>query len=199
MPFYKIFILLITFSSFIINAKEENSIIDEYRVEIVIFKFKEVSTSENFIEELTIPSKSVITLVEPKLYLNETALNSFPKNDSFFQNLLKNLKPINNNSSENLSDKNKNVVNPKNWFRKNNKVTYLDDYQKKIIKSNDVQFLGSFSWVQGIDELDSSKFVFLENSDQEYGYFLKLYKKRFMHIDLKAYLGIVKDLQLEST
>ena len=98
MPFYKIFILLITFSSFIINAKEENSIIDEYRVEIVIFKFKEVSTSENFIEELTIPSKSVITLVEPKLYLNETALNSFPKNDSFFQNLLKNLKPINNNS-----------------------------------------------------------------------------------------------------
>ena len=159
MPFYKIFILLITFSSFIIKANVENSIIDEYRVEIVIFKFKEVSTSENFVEELTIPSKSVITLVEPKLYLNEAALNSFPKNDSFFQNLLKNLKPINNNSSENLSDKNKNVVNPKNWFRKNNKVTYLDDYQKKIIKSNDVQFLGSFSWVQGIDELDSSKFV----------------------------------------
>ena len=95
--------------------------------------------------------------------------------------------------------KNKNVVNPKNWFRKNNKVTYLDDYQKKIIKSNDVQLLGSFSWVQGIDELDSSKFVFLENSDEEYGYFLKLYKKRFMHIDLKAYLGIVNDLQLEST
>ena len=118
MPFYKIFILLITFSSFIINANVKNSIIDEYRVEIVIFKFKEVSTSENFVEELTIPSKSVITLVEPKLYLNETALNSFPKNDSFFQNLLKNLKPINNNSSENLSDKNKNVVNPKNWFRK---------------------------------------------------------------------------------
>ena len=62
-----------------------------------------------------------------------------------------------------------------------------------------MQFLGSFSWVQGIDELDNSKFVFLENSDQEYGYFLKLYKKRFMHIDLKAYLGIVNDLQLEST
>ena len=102
MPFYKIFFLLIAFSSFIINANEENSIIDEYRVEIVIFKFKEVSTSENFVEELTIPSKSVITLVEPKLYLNETALNSFPKNDSFFQNLLKNLKPINNNSSENF-------------------------------------------------------------------------------------------------
>ena len=71
--------------------------------------------------------------------------------------------------------------------------------KKKIIKSNDVQLIGSFSWVQGIDELDSSKFVFLENSDQEYGYFLKLYKKRFMHIDLKAYLGIVNDLQLEST
>ena len=42
MPFYKIFFLLIAFSSFIINANEENSIIDEYRVEIVIFKFKEV-------------------------------------------------------------------------------------------------------------------------------------------------------------
>ena len=33
MPFYKIFFLLITFNSFIINANEENSIIDEYRVE----------------------------------------------------------------------------------------------------------------------------------------------------------------------
>ena len=110
MPFYKIFILLITFSSFIINANEENSIIDEYRVEIVIFKFKEVSTSENFVEELTIPSKSVITLVEPKLYLNETALNSFPKNDSFFQNLLKNLQPINTVSYTHLTLPTKRIV-----------------------------------------------------------------------------------------
>ena len=41
--------------------------------------------------------------------------------------------------------------------------------------------------------------MFLENHDKGFGFFLKLYKKRFLHLDLKAYLGINDKQTTEST
>ena len=69
-----------------INANE--NIIDEYKVEIIVFKFKNIETNENFINELNLPNRNVINLVDPKLFLNKDALSNFPKNNSFFSNLL---------------------------------------------------------------------------------------------------------------
>ena len=179
-----------------INANE--NIIDEYKVEIIVFKFKNIETNENFINELNLPNINVINLVEPKLFLNKDALNNFPKNNSFFSNLLKNINPVKNQQTSSNNEIKK-IINPKNWYRESSEIDKLSKLYKNIKLNNQLIYLDSKSWIQSIDDENKSKYVFLENHDKEFGFFLKLYKKRFLHLDLKAYLGINGEQKIEST
>ena len=179
-----------------INANE--NIIDEYKVEIIVFKFKNIETNENFINELNLPNRNVINLVDPKLFLNKDALSNFPKNNSFFSNLLKNINPVKNQQTSS-NDEIKTIINPKNWYRESSEIDKLSKLYKNIKLNNQLIYLDSKSWIQSIDDENKSKYVFLENHDKEFGFFLKLYKKRFLHLDLKAYLGITGEQKIEST
>ena len=179
-----------------INANE--NIIDEYKVEIIVFKFKNIETNENFINELNLPNRNVINLVDPKLFLNKDALSNFPKNNSFFSNLLKNINPVKNQQTSS-NDEIKTIINPKNWYRESSEIDKLSKLYKNIKLNNQLIYLDSKSWIQSIDDENKSKYVFLENQDKEFGFFLKLYKKRFLHLDLKAYLGINGEQKIEST
>ena len=179
-----------------INANE--NIIDEYKVEIIVFKFKNIETNENFVNELNLPNRNVINLVEPKLFLNKDALSNFPKNNSFFSNLLKNINPVKNQQTSS-NDEIKRIINPKNWYRESSEIDKLSKLYKNIKLNNQLIYLDSKSWIQSIDDENKSKYVFIENHDKEFGFFLKLYKKRFLHLDLKAYLGITGEQKIEST
>ena len=179
-----------------INANE--NIIDEYKVEIIVFKFKNIETNENFVNELNLPNRNVINLVEPKLFLNKDALSNFPKNNSFFSNLLKNINPVKNQQTSS-NDEIKTIINPKNWYRESSEIDKLSKLYKNIKLNNQLIYLDSKSWIQSIDDENKSKYVFIENHDKEFGFFLKLYKKRFLHLDLKAYLGITGEQKIEST
>ena len=179
-----------------INANE--NIIDEYKVEIIVFKFKNIETNENFVDELNLPNRNVINLVEPKLFLNKDALSNFPKNNSFFSNLLRNINPVKNQQTSS-NDEIKTIINPKNWYRESSEIDKLSKLYKNIKLNNQLIYLDSKSWIQSIDDENKSKYVFLENHDKEFGFFLKLYKKRFLHLDLKAYLGINGEQKIEST
>ena len=179
-----------------INANE--NIIDEYKVEIIVFKFKNIETNENFINELNLPNRNVINLVEPKLFLNKDALSNFPKNNSFFSNLLRNINPVKNQQTSS-NDEIKTIINPKNWYRESSEIDKLSKLYKNIKLNNQLIYLDSKSWIQSIDDENKSKYVFIENHDKEFGFFLKLYKKRFLHLDLKAYLGITGEQKIEST
>ena len=179
-----------------INANE--NIIDEYKVEIIVFKFKNIETNENFINELNLPNRNVINLVDPKLFLNKDALSNFPKNNSFFSNLLRNINPVKNQQTSS-NDEIKTIINPKNWYRESSEIDKLSKLYKNIKLNNQLIYLDSKSWIQSIDDENKSKYVFLENHDKEFGFFLKLYKKRFLHLDLKAYLGITGEQKIEST
>ena len=179
-----------------INANE--NIIDEYKVEIIVFKFKNIETNENFINELNLPNRNVINLVDPKLFLNKDALSNFPKNNSFFSNLLKNINPVKNQQSSS-NEEIKTIINPKNWYRESSEIDKLSKLYKNIKLNNQLIYLDSKSWIQSIDDENKSKYVFIENHDKEFGFFLKLYKKRFLHLDLKAYLGITGEQKIEST
>ena len=165
-----------------INANE--NIIDEYKVEIIVFKFKNIETNENFINELNLPNSNVINLVEPKLFLNKDALSNFPKNNSYFSNLLRNINPEKNQQTSS-KDEIKMIINPKNWFRESSEIDKLSKIYKNIKLNNQLIYLDSKSWIQSIDDENKSKYVFIENHDKEFGFFLKLYKKRFLHLDLK--------------
>tara|TARA_B100000579_G_scaffold238132_1_gene195279 strand:+ start:2064 stop:2906 length:843 start_codon:yes stop_codon:yes gene_type:complete len=179
-----------------INANE--NIIDEYKVEIIVFKFKNIETNENFVNELNLPNRNVINLVEPKLFLNKDALSNFPKNNSFFSNLLKNINPVKNQQTSS-NEEIKTIINPKNWYRESSEIDKLSKLYKNIKLNNQLIYLDSKSWIQSIDDENKSKYVFIENHDKEFGFFLKLYKKRFLHLDLKAYLGINGEQKIEST
>lgn len=179
-----------------INANE--NIIDEYKVEIIVFKFKNIETNENFINELNLPNRNVINLVEPKLFLNKDALSNFPKNNSFFSNLLRNINPLKNQQTSS-NDEIKTIINPKNWYRESSEIDKLSKLYKNIKLNNQLIYLDSKSWIQSIDDENKSKYVFIENNDKEFGFFLKLYRKRFLHLDLKAYLGITGEQKIEST
>ena len=179
-----------------INANENT--IEEYKVEIIVFKFKNIETNENFINELNLPNRNVINLVDPKLFLNKDALSNFPKNNSFFSNLLKNINPVKNQQTSS-NEEIKTIINPKNWYRESSEIDKLSKLYKNIKLNNQLIYLDSKSWIQSIDDENKSKYVFLENHDKEFGLFLKLYKKRFLHLDLKAYLGINGEQKIEST
>ena len=196
MTFYKKLIILFALFAQDINANENR--IDEYKVEILMFKFNNIETNEQFIDEITLPKKDVINLIEPKLSLNKDALNNFSENRSFFSNLLKNINPR--KVQENIStNESKSSVNPKAWYRKSSNIENLSSLKNKIISNNQIEYLDSKSWIQSIDNENESKYVFLEDHDKEFGFFLKLYKKRFLHLDLKAYLGVNNEQTIEST
>ena len=196
MTFYKKLIILFALFAQDITAIENN--IDEYKVEIVMFKFNNIETNEQFTDEITLPKKDVINLIEPRLSLNKDALNNFSENKSFFSNLLKNINPrkVQENITTNQS---KSSVNPKAWYRKSSNIDNLSSLKNKIISNNQIEYLDSKSWIQSIDNENESKYVFLENHEKEFGFFLKLYKKRFLHLDLKAYLGVNNEQTIEST
>ncbi len=195
--FYKIIFTYFLTISFFQSMYAEQSEIDEYRVEIIIFKFLDEKTDENFIEEIELPNASVINLVEPRLFLNKDALNNYSKDTSFFSNLLKNINPIKIKKEESLEN-NSSVPNPKTWYRKDTNFEILNNLSKKIDKTEELLLLGSNAWIQSIDAEEESRYVFLEDIDKEFGIFLRLYKKRFLHIDLKAYLGIA-DVSINET
>mgnify|MGYP001239497932 FL=1 len=195
--FYKIIFTYFLTISFFQSMYAEQSEIDEYRVEIIIFKFIDEKTDENFIEEIELPNASVINLVEPRLFLNKDALNNYSNDTSFFSNLLKNISPINNKKEKSIEN-NTSIPNPKTWYRKDTNFEILNNLSKKIDKTEELLLLGSNSWIQSIDAEEESRYVFLEDIDKEFGIFLRLYKKRFLHIDLKAYLGIA-DVSINET
>ena len=195
--FYKIIFTYFLTISFFQSMYAEQSEIDEYRVEIIIFKFIDEKTDENFIEEIELPNASVINLVEPRLFLNKDALNNYSNDTSFFSNLLKNISPIN-NKKEKSKENNTSIPNPKTWYRKDTNFEILNNLSKKIDKTEELLLLGSNAWIQSIDAEEESRYVFLEDIDKEFGIFLRLYKKRFLHIDLKAYLGIA-DVSINET
>ena len=195
--FYKIIFTYFLTISFFQSMYAEQSEIDEYRVEIIIFKFIDEKTDENFIEEIELPNSSVINLVEPRLFLNKDALNNYSNDTSFFSNLLKNISPIK-NKKEKSKENNTSIPNPKTWYRKDTNFEILNNLSKKIDKTEELLLLGSNAWIQSIDAEEESRYVFLEDIDKEFGIFLRLYKKRFLHIDLKAYLGIA-DVSINET
>ena len=180
-------ILLLLFN---ITLSSNTNEINEYNVEIIIFKYLINQSNELFNSELQIPDEEIIRFYDPDLYINKSALNNFPKTDTFFTNLFKNLTPKYLNSEEDNSIKKIINPNPKNWFRQSNDLDILNKIKGQIIKDKNLEFIESKSWIQGIDDYESSKFIYDDNKLKNYGFYIKLYKRRFMHVEIKAFLGV---------
>ena len=157
-----------------------------YNIELIIFEHKEVRTNEVFETNLNIEEDEVLKFRTVDLFYNKSSFN-IEKNESFFSKLFADLK-INRGNLE-KEPVLKKAFNPKEWFRKKSRLTTLKKYEANIIKSNEYKHLESISWKQNIPSKNDSRFLKYENGYQDYGFLIKLYKERFLHVDLKAYLG----------
>jgi len=164
--------------------------INEYNIEIIIFKYLKSQSNELFNSELQIPDEEIIRFYNPDLYINKSALNNFQKTNTFFTNLFENIKPIYISSEEDSSIKKIINLNPKNWFRESNNLDTLNKIKGQIINDKNLEFIESKSWIQGIDDYESSKFIYDDDKLKNYGFYIKLYKRRFIHVEIKAFLGV---------
>ena len=172
----------------------------EYEVEIIIFKYSQSSTNETFDAEFIAPADKVLKFYNPSLKINSDLYKTQYK-ENFFNKLLTGFKldPKKQNSFIEKDNKGIKVSNPKKWYRKSNNLDVLKKLNSKLEKNNEYEVLDSFKWIQNIDSRDDSKFLFHENVIKEYGIFLKLYRSRFLHVDIKSYLGVASNKTNDTT
>ena len=197
MKLLKIFLITILIHN--INAYEDLDL-KEYEIEIIIFKYSQSTNNETFDAEFIAPADKVLKFYNPSLKINSD-LYKIQYNENFFNKLLKGFKldPRKQNSYIEEANESIKVSNPKKWYRKSNNLDVLKKLNSKLEKNNEYEVLDSFKWIQNIDSRDDSKFLFHENVTKEYGIFLKLYRSRFLHVDIKSYLGVASNKTNDTT
>ena len=176
-----LFILLLTF-----NLSSNDEVFDEYRIEFIIFEHQLKNNEEILSSELIIPGKEFINFQNPDLQINITAVqNSIKSKISEFQEVFQNIKPAISKSRN--KKETSNSSNPKEWFRKNSSLDTLKKLNLKLNRSSKYNVIDSYSWTQNIDSELESKYLHYRNN--LYGVYIKFYRNRFLHIDLKSYLG----------
>ena len=151
--------------------------LQEYKVEFIIFKYSEPNTKETFNSILKIPDIKIVNK-----YSLESNDNGY--SHSNFSNVSKYVSSI--ISKGYIESKS---LYPSVWYRDDSKLEILKKLKTNIENDNEIDFIDSKSWIQSIPSYESSKYLAYENDKKNYGFFLNLYKKRFMHIQLKGYLS----------
>jgi len=172
------------------DLSAESSDLNQYKIEIIIFKHLNNQPKESFKEVMELPSENIIKFYDEKIYINRNIINKPIKKDFWYSGLLSNI-TLNKNRD---ADKKESYIlpNPGLWFRKNSNLETLKKINRKLQITESYEVLDSYSWIQNIPVSSESVFLFEENQDKKYGYYLKFYRNRFMHVDLKAYLGYQK-------
>ena len=197
MTFYKK-ALLIIFQSSLLMA-EDSLDFKEYQIELIIFQYSNTNTDEVFQNEFKAPQGRILNFYNPNLQLNKKSFN-VKTQENFFTNLLKNIRPMNTRDRKINKDKtNIKVANPKSWYRKDNNLQILAKLNDRLLRNTNYRLLDSFSWIQNIENEDNSSYLYHEDFDKKYGFFLKFYRSRFLHTDLKAYMGLLNLSETDTT
>ena len=197
MTFYKT-ALLIIFQSSLLMA-EDSLDFKEYQIELIIFQYSNTNTDEVFQNEFKAPQGRILNFYNPNLQLNKKSFN-VKTQENFFTNLFKNIRPMNTRDRKIKEDKtNIKVANPKSWYRKDNNLQILAKLNDRLSRNTNYRLLDSFSWIQNIENEDNSSYLYHEDFSKKYGFFLKFYRSRFLHTDLKAYIGLLNLSETDTT
>ena len=173
MKFFKKRSLLLILLINISFAQEDTA---EYKIELIIFKYTDIQTNETFKTKLKIPDKNIVYLFDEASLFSKTEYSNFSNMSEFYKDLFDNIDSLDINKL------------PKPLYRDYDNLTVLNELKNKIGNDKDYILLDSKSWIQTIPDNESIDYLSYQ-SQNNYGFLIKLYKKRFMHIDLKAYLG----------
>ena len=190
MNFYKFTTLsLIFFVSFYSNAKNNN---EAYSVEIVVFEQLEVIGNEQLeSQKLNIEGINTITLQDKlEISLNEKSIiNSFDFEENEFS---VDFMPINESNTNNKESsrltniKTNSLIDENKWFEKKSKLDQLSNIYRRLDRRKEYKILHKESWIQPALSRENAPYIH-EIFDNN-GLLIKLYKSRYLHLDVIAYL-----------
>ena len=190
MNFYKFITLsLIFFASFYSNAKNNN---EAYIVEIVVFEQLEVIGNEQLeSQKLNIEGINAITLQDKlEISLNEKSIiNSFDFEENEFS---VDFMPINESNTNNKESsrltniKTNSLIDENKWFEKKSKLDQLSNIYRRLDRRKEYKILHKESWIQPALSRENAPYIH-EIFDNN-GLLIKLYKSRYLHLDVIAYL-----------
>ena len=175
MKYFKFSLIIIILSSFQLIEAENN---DEYKIEIVLFNFNTTSTDELFKTNLDEPDiNETIEFYDNELINTASKYSKFENISSYISSIIE----YRYNKEETRY--------PSTWYRESDNLEILENFKNNISKDNNIKLLGHHSWIQNIPEFNESKYLRFKNKDFDYGFYIKLYKKRFLHLDLKSFIN----------
>ena len=190
MNFYKFTTLsLIFFVSFYSNAKNNN---EAYSVEIVVFEQLEVIGNEQLeSQKLNIEGINAITLQDKlEISLNEKSIiNSFDFEENEFS---VDIMPINESNTNNKESsrltniKTNSLIDENKWFEKKSKLDQLNNIYRRLDRRKEYKILHKESWIQ--PALSKENAPYIHEIFDNNGLLIKLYKSRYLHLDVIAYL-----------
>lgn len=190
MNFYKFITLsLIFFVSFYSNAKNNN---EAYIVEIVVFEQLEVIGNEQLeSQKLNIQGINTITLQDKlEISLNEKSIiNSFDFEENEFS---VDMMPINESNTNNKESsrltniKTNSLIDENKWFEKKSKLDQLSNIYRRLDRRKEYKILHKESWIQ--PALSKENAPYIHEIFDNNGLLIKLYKSRYLHLDVIAYL-----------
>ena len=191
MNFYKFFTLfLIFFASFYSVAKKNNN--ETYSVEIVVFEQLEIIGNEEFeSQKLSIEGINTITLQDKlEISLNEKSIiNSFDFEENEFSVDMMPIYETNANNKE-LSGltniKTNSQIDEGKWFEKKSKLDQLNNIYRRLDRRKEYKILHKESWIQ--PALSKENAPYIHEIFDNNGLLIKLYKSRYLHLDVIAYL-----------
>ena len=183
MKFLKKILIIFIVVPLVVQSDDLDSVIT-YEVEVLIYSTPNFETEEIFKTKNTflINEDDLIKLSSPDKTINLTAMNESFKYESKFTDIFKNILFLQTDEPE----KNSFSANSGFWFRELKEGNSLNTLKRRILRRKDYELLDHFTWHQGASGIDESPYVYLQS--EKYGLYVKTYKSRYLHLDVKAYL-----------
>tara|TARA_B100001250_G_scaffold143501_1_gene122845 strand:+ start:2838 stop:3710 length:873 start_codon:yes stop_codon:yes gene_type:complete len=184
---FRLFVTLFIFSLSSIAQSESQ---EEYMIEVIVFEQLEINGNEILKpRDLNIKDIDTIALLDkPDIVLNEKKIfKSFDFEDT---ELLIDQLIIDKNNEQQLQASDPPIsrkkINESKWYERQQNLNQLDNIYRRLDRRKEYRILHKLSWLQPALGKDDSPFVHEIFDDN--GFLIKLYKSRYLHLDVIAYL-----------
>jgi hypothetical protein len=181
-------LLFITLISYTVEISSQEINQTTYEIEVLIYETPNSITDEIFADdyELDVSNKEFIQLTSPPIVINSTALKNSFNFEYKYDEVFEKVDAIKLDNSEDQSYSS----NPGYWYRELKSGTVLNSLKRRILRRSDYKLLAHHTWHQGAINRSNSPFVYLSDKSN-YAVLIKMYKSRYLHIDIQGFIGIV--------
>jgi len=166
------------FLLFLINFSYADDI---YKIEVIAIKFSDVATNEKFIKNLDFIPKIVNDLEEDEIVL-------IP--EKFINNALIPADLLDleiDNTNLNINDSANDNVREVFDLYEYTDLESLDFLTGRLRWRENIEIIDSLSWYQPL--ANKNQYTFHYDEKKDLSLYLNIYKSRYLHIDLKAFIG----------